>query len=301
MPHDDAIVHLFELFHLPVDLSGPDADATRVQCGIRTAVHDHTAPLSHFDVIAMAPDVGVDVEIGAVVFFALRIVPEIDRHGWKGCGADQFPLLIDHRPAFVVKSKHLHAEAPALQLSSINRAHGVAECKAAVQVRATGDRGQLKVGFDLVVDEFKPFHRQRGSGGQNRPQMAEVVFLLRFQSRTLQRSDIARTGAEDGYLFVLGHLPQGAGVREKGIAVEQNQGCARGQGAHQPVPHHPAASGKVENGVFPFDIGVEYHLFHLVKQDAAGALHHAFGQAGGSGRVHDVERMSERELLEFDF
>jgi hypothetical protein len=86
----------------------------------------------------------------------------------------------------------------------------------------------------------------------------------------------------------------------KRIAVIQHQGGTGGQAADQPVPHHPPAGGEVEDRVLAFKVGVQHQFFEVVNQDAAGALHHALGQAGGARRIHDVERMIERQLGEID-
>ena len=89
-----------------------------------------------------------------------------------------------------------------------------------------------------------------------------------------QRSQIPGAGAENRYLFILGHLPQRFRSWVKRMAIIQHDGCANPQGADQPVPHHPATGREVENRIFPFQVGM---------QNSASALDHAFGQTRGAG------------------
>ena len=39
-------------------------------------------------------------------------------------------------------------------------------------------------------------------------------------------------------------------------------------------------------------------LLQVLEQRATRAMHHALGKAGGTGGIHDVHRMVEREPLE---
>ena len=45
---------------------------------------------------------------------------------------------------------------------------------------------------------------------------------------------------------------------------------------------------------------MQHQFLQMVEQNAAGALDHALGQTGGAGRIHDVQRMVEGQLFEFD-
>ena len=86
----------------------------------------------------------------------------------------------------------------------------------------------------------------------------------------------------------------------KRIAVVKHQGGAGGQGTDQPVPHHPAAGGEVKDRVLTGETGMQDQFFEMMDQDAAGTLHHAFGQAGGARGIHHVEGVIKRQLLELD-
>jgi hypothetical protein len=65
----------------------------------------------------MGPDIVEAVEIGGVVFLAVGVVPEADRHGRKRLGADQFALLAGDGLAVVVPDVDRHAEARTLDLA----------------------------------------------------------------------------------------------------------------------------------------------------------------------------------------
>ena len=95
-----------------------------------------------------------------MVFFAVRIIPEIDRHGWRGRGADQFPLLVNDRVSVFVKGFHLHGQVPALEFSGIDRPHGIAPGKTPVDVRPAGDGSQLEILLNLTINIFKSFNRK---------------------------------------------------------------------------------------------------------------------------------------------
>ena len=68
----------------------------------------------------------------------------------------------------------------------------------------------------------------------------------------------------------------------------------------EPVPHHPAAGGEVEQPVAGLHVAVQTVLLQVLEQDAASAVHDALRHAGRSRRVHDVERVVERQLRVVD-
>jgi len=103
-----------------------------------------------------------------------------------------------------------------------------------------------------------------------------------------------------GHALGLGVVPQNPPAVDEGTAVIQQQGGAGRQPGRQPVPHHPAASGEVEQAVALADIGVELMLLEVLEQDASRAVDDAFRHAGRPRRVHDVERMIEGESRRFE-
>ena len=78
-------------------------------------------------------------------------------------------------------------------------------------------------------------------------------------------------------------------------AVVEQQRRAGGEPGHQPVPHHPAAGGEVEQAVAGLQVAVQQVLLQVLQQRAAGAVHDALRHAGRAGGVEDVERMVERQ------
>ena len=81
--------------------------------------------------------------------------------------------------------------------------------------------------------------------------------------------------------------------------VEQQRGT-RGEAGDQPVPHHPAAGGEIEEPVGGLCVGIQHMLAQMLEQDAAGAMNDAFGNARRAGRIEDVERVIEGHLREGD-
>ena len=88
----ERLEHLGDLLDLAVDLRGADAHAAGVERGVGAAVDDHAAVLGPFGEVAVAPDAGEALEIGGVVFGAVGIVPEADRHRRNGRVQTSSPL-----------------------------------------------------------------------------------------------------------------------------------------------------------------------------------------------------------------
>jgi hypothetical protein len=86
----------------------------------------------------------------------------------------------------------------------------------------------------------------------------------------------------------------------EGRTVVQHQGGPHAQAADQPVPHHPAAGGEVEQHILAPQIAVQQVFLELVGENAGMALDHALGLARGAGAVHHVEGMLGRHLDEID-
>ena len=104
---------------------------------------------------------------------------------------------------------------------------------------------------------------------------------------------VARAGAEDGDPLLVRHPPQRAVVRVRRRAVVEHQRGAAREAADQPVPHHPAAGGEVEQPVVPVQVRVQQVLLQVLEQRAAGAVHDALRRAGGARRVEDVHGVIE--------
>ena len=80
-------------------------------------------------------------------------------------------------------------------------------------------------------------------------------------------------------------------------SVVEHDGRAFGQRRDQPVPHHPAAGGEVEQPIAGADVAVQAQLLVVRQQHAAGAMDQRLGQAGRAGRIEDRERVIEGQRL----
>ena len=109
-----------------------------------------------------------------------------------------------------------------------------------------------------------------------------------------QRVDEFRRGAEIGHLLGVGEVEQDVAVGVEGRAVVEQQRRAGGQAGNQPVPHHPAAGGEIEQAVAVLEAAMELLLLEVLEQRAAGRMHDAFRDAGRARREQDVERVARR-------
>ena len=235
-----------------------------------------------------------------MILGVVRVVPEADRHHREGFGAHQFALVATHRLAIVVKDLDRHAKALALNLATPHRQHGVAEHKAREDVGAARDRRQAHIALDRLVHIVKTFRHQRAAGRHDGAHGVELVGVFRSAAKLGQMVDELGRGAKVRHVFCVGVVEQDVAFVHKGRAIKQQQRGPHRQPRHQPVPHHPAAGGEVKHAVARLHIGMQAMLLDVLEQGAAGAMHDALGHAGGTRRIHDVQRVIEWQLSEFD-
>ena len=84
--------------------------------------------------------------------------------------------------------------------------------------------------------------------------MFEGVFGVWFNVRFGAGIDIFGGCAELGDILGLSNIREAIAVGEEWRAVEQDQGSTRSEASDQPVPHHPATSGEVEQAVVGLDV-----------------------------------------------
>ena len=95
---DQAVGHFPQLIHHVVNFRGSDPHSGRLQHAVRAAVEgDAPGIFVHDDVVAVPPDVGVNLKVGAFIFFPVRIIPEIEGHGGSRRLANQLSLLVVDR------------------------------------------------------------------------------------------------------------------------------------------------------------------------------------------------------------
>ena len=249
--------------------------------------------------VAVAPDAGEDLEVGGAVLGARGVVPERHRHRRERRGAHQLPGFSHHALALGVPHLHRHAEPAALQLAPIHGKQRVAQREAGDDVGAARDARNHHPRLHVARHVVERVRRKGTPGAQDGPHRREVVRAHRRQPRLLGQRQELGAGAEHGHALLGGEVPEYRLVaRGTGRAVVEHDRGARGERRDQPVPHHPAAGGEVEDPVVALQVGVQPVLLEVLQQRAAGAVHHALGQAGGSRRVHDVQRVVERQPLE---
>ena len=108
---------------------------------------------------------------------------------------------------------------------------GVAQREAGHDVGAARDRRQAEVRLDALVDVVEALRRQRGAGGEHRPQRRELVVLARHEADLLRRVDVLGRGAEVGHPLALGEVPQHLAARDERRAVVEQQRRAGGEAA----------------------------------------------------------------------
>ena len=168
---------------------------------------------------------GKPLEIGRRVFCAAGIVPELHRHRRKGHLADEFALLLAHRPARLVEHVDRHAEPRPLDFAAPDRLRRDAEHEAGDDVGAARDRGEMQVRLDRVVDEVEVFRRERRAGRGQHAHAREIVRVARPKSRLPHRVDEFRRRAEDRHPLGRRHSRR-AHCRRDGTASRRRGGAS---------------------------------------------------------------------------
>ena len=89
----DGFLNLGEALDLAVDFRRADPHPARIERRIGAAIDHITAIFRLADEIAMIPDIVKLFEIGGLIAGIIRVIPESNRHGGEGAGADQFAFL----------------------------------------------------------------------------------------------------------------------------------------------------------------------------------------------------------------
>ena len=173
----------------------------------------------YHDVVTVAPDVRIVTEVGFPVFYAPRVVPEIQRHGRRRSFTDQLSRPVDYRLPVLIVTLYFHTQGGALNFTGVYRQCRAALNKTAVDIGTPRDGTEMQVGLDCPVDELKPGRGQGRAGLGNLPQARQVIIIPRPEILAHQIVNIAGAGAEDGYLFLLCHLPQRPRTRIEGVTV----------------------------------------------------------------------------------
>ena len=241
----------------------------------------------------MAPDAGVALEIRGAITRAVGVAPEAQRHRGQRLPADQLAGAAGDRPALLVERREIDPQARRLDLAGVDRLRRHAEHEAADDVGAAGDAGEMDVRLDLAVDPLEAGPRERRSGREDGAQRREAVAPRRHQAGGAAAVDEARAGPEVCHLQAVDRVPQHVEGRMRGRPVVEHDGRAFRQRGDQPVPHHPAAGGEVEQAIAGPDVAVQMQFRVVLQQHAAGPVHQRLGQAGRAGGVEHREGVIE--------
>ena len=142
---DDALLHLFQLFDLAIDLRGADAHTAGIESCVRATVNNHATVLSPFGKVAMMPDIVEAREIGASIFLPSASFQNPSGMEGKGLVHTSSPLVVQ-LGGLAVCIEHVdgHAEPRTLDLPAPYRFGGNTQHEAAADIGATGDRGQMQ-------------------------------------------------------------------------------------------------------------------------------------------------------------
>ena len=155
----------------------------------------------------------------------------------------------------------------------------------------------MDVGLDVAVDPLEAGPGERRAGREHGAQPLEAAARRRHEPGGAAAVDEAGAGAEVRHLEAIDRVPQHVEGRMRRRPVVEHDRRAFGQRRDQPVPHHPAAGGEVEQPIAGADVAVQAQLLVVLQQHAAGAVHQRLGQAGRAGRIEDRERVIEGKRL----
>src|SRR6476661_2083224 len=87
--------------------------------------------------------------------------------------------------------------------------------------------------------------------------------------------------------------PQGIGRGMRDRPLVEDDRDARGEGANEPVPHHPSRRRDEEELVAAAEVRMEPVLFHVLEERSSRAVHDALRLSGGPRGKEYERRMVE--------
>src|SRR5882672_2375746 len=124
--------------------------------------------------------------------------------------------------------------------------------------------------------------------------------LRRLDSRLGDRIDELRRSAEMGCPLRFGVVKKDATFLREGRAVIEEQRRTRCQAGREPVPHHPAEGGEIEQTISRLDVAMQLWLAQVLEQRATRPVHDALRHTRGPRGKQYVEGMVEGQLLAED-
>ena len=253
---------------------------------------------------------GVHVEVARQVAAAVRVAPQVQRHGWNRLRAHQLAHGVVHGAALFVPGFDGGAEHAALHFA---RHHG--------QFAVAADEGAAKVGaarevvppdiWRAQLGELRRAPRlhlgcQRRAGAAEPAHAAQVAAVGQLQPGLHAIGVKGRARAEAGHAGLGGEAPEYAPIRvllaATGVAVVDHAGGAAQQAGDLGVPHHPAGGAvpvvaltEGVGGIAGAHVVVQRLELQRHQNHAAVAVHDGLGQAGGAAGVDDPQRVVERQ------
>ena len=159
LPERERLEHLGHRLDHAIDLGGADSHAAGVERRVAASVDDHAAVHGPRREVAVRPHLGEPFEVRGVVALARLVAPEAERHRRERLPADQLAGdtgRLAQRRSVVGRDVDGHAEHRSLDLARVHRSGRIATHQAAAQVGAAGDRREVHVGLDPLVDHAEP-------------------------------------------------------------------------------------------------------------------------------------------------
>ncbi len=160
-------------------------------------------------------------------------------------------------------------------------------------VGSTGDGGEVKMRTEGVVHVVELLGKQGRTGRKNRACPVEGAARAGVDPRLLKSGKVfgARSEMRDPLLARQGKQRLRTGM--KGRTFVEHDDRSGGQSRNEPVPHHPADGGVVEEAFARPEIDVKTVLLEMLEENPAVGVDDPFGSSGRPRREKDVERMIE--------
>ena len=186
-----------ELLDHGVELARAHAHAAAVERRVGAPGDDAAAALGEEDPVALAPDAGVDVEVGGAVALVARVVPQAHRHRGHRLGDHHLAQLAHDHVAVGVEGLDVGAQAAAGDLAVVDRLQEAARDEGAADVGAAAAVEAQDVGTELLVDVVVALARQRRAGEAERADAREVVVAAELQARLAAGHEEGRADAHE--------------------------------------------------------------------------------------------------------
>jgi hypothetical protein len=115
-----------------------------------------------------------------------------------------------------------------------------------------------------------------------------------------ETSDVFCAGTEGGNSFFITHFPETERSWFEWTAIEDQDCCAGGKGADKPGPHHPCASGELEEDILGREVAMQNMFLFKLNEKGTASVDDWFRQSCRSRGVQDHERVIECDGGKFE-